>query len=49
LRADGPTAWEGRVGASKGRKMALAFGAIGGAVGRKGVEIVPRDGFYTRP
>lgn len=49
LRADGHEAWHGRVGASKGRKLALALGAVGGAVGRKGVEMTPRNGFYERP
>ncbi len=49
LREGGPEAWEGRVSASKGRKMALALGAVGPAMGRKGVAVTPRDGFYERP
>ena len=49
LRDSGAEAWQGRVGASKGRKIALALGAAGGAIGRKGVEVTPRDGFYERP
>ncbi|MEP1230863.1 MAG: phytoene/squalene synthase family protein [Litorimonas sp.] len=49
LRKGGPQAWEARVGASKGRKIALAMGAIGGAVGRNNAQITPRDGFYERP
>jgi len=49
LRAGGPEVWDGRVSASKGRKMALALGAIRPAMGRKNVEITPRDEFYGRP
>jgi len=49
LREGGPEAWEGRVGASGKRKIALALGAIGPAMGRKSVEVTPRDGFYERP
>ena len=49
LRKGGPEAWEGRVGASNGRKMALALGAVGPAMGRKGVEVTERTGFYERP
>ena len=49
LRDGGPEAWQGRVSASKGRKMALAISAAGPAMGRKGVEVTPRDGFYERP
>ena len=49
LRDGGPEAWKGRVSASKGRKMALAFGAVGPALGRKSVSITPRSGFYERP
>ena len=49
LREGGPEAWEGRVSASKGRKMALAAGAVGPAMGRKSVKVTPRDGFYERP
>jgi len=49
LKAGGPEAWEGRVSASKGRKMALALGAVGPAIRRKGVEVTARDGFYERP
>ena len=49
LREGGPEAWSGRVSASKGRKMALAMGAVGPAMGRKRVKVTPRDGFYARP
>ena len=49
LREGGPDAWEGRVSASKGRKVALALGAVGPAIGRKSVKVTPRDGFYQRP
>ena len=49
LRGGGPQAWQGRVSASKGRKMALAMGAVGPAMGRKSVQVTPRDGFYERP
>lgn len=49
LRKGGPEAWEGRVGASKGRKMALALAAVGPAMARKSVDVMPRDGFYKRP
>ena len=49
LRKGGPEAWEGRVGASKGRKIGLALGAVGPAMGRKTVEVTSRDGFYERP
>ena len=49
LRAGGHEAWEGRVSATKGRKMALALGAVRPAMGRKAVAVTPRDGFYERP
>ncbi len=49
LRKGGPKAWEQRVGARKGRKVALALGAVGPAMRRKGVEVTGRDGFYERP
>ena len=49
LRHAGPDAWEQRVSASGGRKVALALGAMGPAMGRKSVAITPRDGFYERP
>ena len=49
LREGGPEAWEGRVGASNGRKIALALGAVGPAMGRKSVAITERSGFYERP
>jgi len=49
LRKGGPEAWESRVGASKGRKVALALGAVGPAMARKSVKTIPRDGFYERP
>lgn len=49
LRAAGPNAWEQRVSAIGGRKVALAIGAMGPAMGRKKVSVTPRDGFYERP
>jgi phytoene synthase len=49
LRKGGPEAWEGRVGASGKRKIALALGAMGPAMGRKSVGVTSRDGFYERP
>ena len=49
LREAGASAWEGRVGASKGRKVALALGAVGPARARKSVVVTGRDGFYERP
>jgi len=49
LREGGPEAWNGRVSARKGRKMALALGAVGPAMRRKSVEVASRDGFYERP
>ena len=49
LKEGGPEAWDGRVSASKGRKLALAIGAVGPAMGRKSVKVTPRDGFYERP
>jgi len=49
LRIGGPEAWETRVGASNGRKVALALGAVGPALRRKGVEVTGREGFYERP
>ena len=49
LRSGGPEAWEGRVGAGKGRKLALAIGAAGPAIRRAKVEEVSREGFYDRP
>jgi len=49
LREGGPKAWEGRVSASKGRKMGLALGAVAPAMKRKSVGVTPRDGFYERP
>ena len=36
LRSGGPEAWQGRVGAGKGRKLALAIGAAGPAIRRQG-------------
>ncbi len=48
LRRDGPDAWAGRVGASNGRKVALALGAIGPAMMRGQVEAFGREGFYVR-
>ena len=49
LRKGGPEAWERRVGASNGRKIALALGAVGPAMGRKSVATIERTGFYERP
>ncbi|GGX58092.1 phytoene synthase [Litorimonas cladophorae] len=49
LRKGGPEAWEGRVGASNGRKIVLALGAVGPALGRKNVGVTDRTGFYERP
>jgi len=49
LRDGGPEAWQGRVSASKGRKIALAMGAAGPAMGRKTVKVTSREGFYERP
>jgi phytoene synthase len=49
LRDAGPQAWEHRVSASGGRKVALALGAIGPAIRRKRVDVTARDGFYERP
>jgi len=49
LRNGGPEAWEGRVGASSGRKMVLALGAVGPAMRRKSVGVTEREGFYERP
>jgi phytoene synthase len=49
LRAGGPEAWSDRVSASKGRKMALALGAIGPTMRRKSVTVTPRYKFYERP
>ena len=49
LRHIGSDAWEQRVSASGGRKVALALSAVGPAAMRKSVEITPRDGFYARP
>ena len=49
LRKGGSYAWEGRVGASKGRKLALALSAMRPAMERKGIMVMGRDGFYKRP
>lgn len=49
LRKAGPEGWQGRVSASKGRKIALALGAMGPAITRGRVSDVARDGFYERP
>lgn len=49
LRLGGPEAWQGRVGASKGRKITLALAVVGSAMRRKSVGVTPRDGFYERP
>lgn len=49
LRRGGPEAWESRVGASKGRKLALAFAAGGPAIVRATAKDATREGFYERP
>ncbi len=49
LRAGGPEAWESRVGAGTGRKVGLALGSMGPAMGRKRVGAFARSGFYERP
>ncbi|WP_371397785.1 phytoene/squalene synthase family protein [Fretibacter rubidus] len=49
LRKVGAEGWEGRVSASKGRKVALAMGAVAPAIVRGRVTNVSRDGFYQRP
>lgn len=49
LRRDGPEAWEGRVGASSGRKVRLAMAAGAPAMLRANAKDAPRDGFYQRP
>lgn len=49
LRREGPEAWNGRVGASSGRKLSLAFMSGGPAMTRKSAKDYPRDGFYERP
>ncbi len=49
LRRKGPSAWDGRVGASKTRKTVLALGALGPTLTRKVIEETSRDTFYTRP
>lgn len=48
LRARGPEAWAARVSASKGRKFALAIGALGPVMIRSRVSDVDRAGFYQR-
>lgn len=49
LRREGPNAWEGRVGASKRRKIRLALNAGGPALLRNAAKDAPRNGFYQRP
>lgn len=49
LRQGGPDSWQGRVGASSGRKVRLALAAGGPAVMRATARDFPRDGFYKRP
>lgn len=49
LRKGGPTAWERRVGASKGRKLALALGAALPAMARSRVKDTLREKLYPRP
>ncbi len=49
LRRGGPEAWAQRVGASKGRKIALALGASGAAMRRESVAVTPRKKLYRRP
>ncbi|WP_017930557.1 phytoene/squalene synthase family protein [Robiginitomaculum antarcticum] len=49
LREGGPQAWEGRVSASKPRKITLALGAVGPALTRKKAIETSREMFYQRP
>ena len=49
LRAGGPEAWHGRVGAGTGRKLGLALKAGPDALRRGRVGAVTREGLYTRP
>ncbi|MEM9600091.1 MAG: phytoene/squalene synthase family protein [Pseudomonadota bacterium] len=49
LRREGPEAWQGRVGASSGRKLRLALGAGQPVLLRRYAQDVPREGFYDRP
>lgn len=49
LRREGSDAWEGRVGASKRRKIRLALNAGGPALLRNAAKDAPRNGFYQRP
>ncbi|WP_298912870.1 phytoene/squalene synthase family protein [uncultured Algimonas sp.] len=49
LRRGGPEAWQDRVGAGTGRKLALAMMAGGPAMVRARAKDAPRDGFYARP
>lgn len=49
LRSGGSEAWEKRVGASRGRKLSLAVGAIIPAAGRNSVPVTLREGLYKRP
>lgn len=49
LRREGPQAWHGRVGASKGRKIRLALSAVGPVLWRGQAKAAPREGFYARP
>ena len=49
LRRGGPSAWEGRVGASSTKKIRLATRAVMPTLIRGTVLKTPRDGFYKRP
>ena len=49
LRQGGPQAWEGRVSASKSRKIGLAVGAIAPAMSRKSVAVTSRETYFQRP
>lgn len=49
LREGGPQAWDGRVSASKSRKIALALGALSPAITRAGATETSRKTFYQRP
>jgi len=45
----GPEGWDGRVSTGKGRKIALASGAVFPAMGRKRIAPAPRGPLYARP
>ena len=49
LRQLGPEGWHGRVSTGKGRKIALASGAVFPAMGRRAIRRETRGPLYTRP